>query len=181
MRKNITNNELMIILSWIKGEITSRQFLKKETQHFKWSKLLISTMKNSDIGKGDLNIDINKSDFEEIFENSLEVYEKLNIKQIKYDIKNANETMKQIPEMEKIFNSVNFDKEFIQEELKKIDNYYNIMDNILMNYDFQSKNLKDKQLKKLKKKLEIYIKNEEYEKCSEIQSLIIKRETNSLL
>jgi len=175
---NITNHELMIMLSWIKGELVSKQLLKKETYNFKWSKLLVSIMTYDSIGLGDKNISIEESEFEEIFSNSLEVYNRLNIDEIKHNIQFADETLKNNPKIGKIFESIEFDDNFIKEELKKIDDYCRIMDDVLINYDFNTKSLKEEQLQKLKQKLETYIKNEEYEKCSEIQSLIQKKESN---
>jgi len=180
IKYTISNSDLLILLSWIKGaEVINNGNdinIEKISQNFidfKWSRLLMTVVLMEKAGLGDNDSDISDSEFEDVFEKSLEVYEKLDFKSIEHNLNNLN-SLNIDPEIEKLadLSGIKMDQEFIDGEIKKMHKYTEIINNIFENYDFSNTNLKNKQLDILENELKRLIRNEEYEKCGEIQNKI---------
>jgi len=145
MMKQILNNDLVVLLSWIKGEDIFNTMMGEESK-FKWDKLLVKLSYNLDEYVELNDID----DFEEIVYESYLVFNKIdNVDMSKLEI---------------------LKKEEYKNELIRISEFKNILNDILIDFDFENQDLNKKKKNILKERLEKYIKEEKYEECISIKN-----------
>ena len=182
IKNTITYSELVILLTWIRGKDAlgslSPDDVIKNTANFKWEQLHQTAIAMENAGIGEKSAQLTDSLFEDIFESTLEVFKMINMKELEDKLTNFSD----YDMVEKIGDKLGFNftinEEIINQELKKLHKYRDIIDNIFMTYEFMNPILTNRQLKKLEEELEIHIQNERYEECSDIQEKIkeIKKE-----
>ena len=182
INNKLTYKELNILLTWIKGKDAfgslSPVEIIKNTENFKWEQLHQTSIAMENAGIGEKSAQVTDSDFEDIFESTLEVFKLINIKELEDKLKNFTD----YDMVEKIGDRLGFNfsvnEEIINGEIEKLHNYRDIIDNIFLTYNFMKPELSKTQLKKLEEELETHIKNERYEECSVLQEKIkeIKKE-----
>ena len=147
--KEIKKTELLVLLSWLKGELT---FTGKP---FNYYHLLEECNKDVE------NIFV-ENDFENLLLELYPIYEKLK----KTSIDKLEETMEESP-MFKIL-----PKDIIDESMRKIDAFFELYINLIISSSLDDITLKGKQKTLLNEKLDDYVKKEEYEKCIDLKKIL---------
>jgi len=163
MTKNITKNDLVVLLSWIKGE-DSFAVMQGKTSNFKWN-FLLETL-TFDL---DSEIDVKKlPEFEDIVINACSVYDKVGHVDIDDILKN-NPMIDKLKEMIPDFDEL---QEQIKSETNRLTEFSEVIQKVMRIVDFESETLKKRQKETLETLLEKYIRNEEYMKCVPIKEML---------
>jgi len=172
IKRKISIESLVIILTFLRGHITMNNAFTQEKHEFKYMNLLYNLMYSMnkdnifnyvDFSEGiDYDIvgdyvNINVDLFENILFDFLPIYDK--IKSIDL-IKHMNNV------------SSIFDKEILEKEKEKLIQIKTKFSEIIFNCDFIDKTLQEYQLSTLKNKLNKHIQKQEYELCEPIQNRI---------
>jgi len=153
----VNKDSLIIMLSWLKGnlmfnDINNEESIFLTSKKFKWETLTMSLLYSDD----------------ELFEITTNIFESIMLETLPIikRLKNVDivASMKSIG-MEKFL-----DDDLIKQEMIKMSNYENIVHELFITECFTNQILLDYQIQILKEKLEILIRQENYEQCSIIQS-----------
>lgn len=148
--KTINKSELLIFLTWIKGE----NVLNNKT--FKYDYLLLECMdENSD---NEINVD---GILDDLMMDSFQIYDKLKKTSKEEFLEKFKNSM---------FNVVS--KEMISESMRSMETFVNLYENILTNTKFEYPEIRGIQKNILTEMINVFISNEEYEKCIEFKEKI---------
>lgn len=147
----IEKEKMIIILSWLKSKTDFNRSLGESS--FEWTTLLKELAYSTDTNP------VYIEDMDKIMVSAIEMYDVLKKLDLKKTIRESAITS-MLP------------SDLIQQEIEKLSQYTNIIDELMLTYKFENSQVILKQEKILKEKLELFIKNEEYEKCSEIQKIL---------